>query len=62
MDRRQFIRLGVDKKKKILEIGPSRNPMYPKREGYLTHIVDHESKEGLQKKYEIGRASCRDRM
>lgn len=34
-----------------LEIGPSHNPIAPKREGYKVHIIDHLDKEGLRAKY-----------
>jgi predicted SAM-dependent methyltransferase len=35
-----------------VEIGPSHNPIAPKREGYKTHIIDHASQEQLRIKYE----------
>lgn len=35
-----------------LEIGPSHNPMAPKREGYCVEILDCLSQEGLIQKYE----------
>ena len=34
-----------------LEIGPSHNPIAPKRRGFNVHILDHLSAEGLRQKY-----------
>jgi SAM-dependent methyltransferase len=34
-----------------LEIGPSHNPVAPKKEGYRVHIMDHLSRDGLVEKY-----------
>jgi SAM-dependent methyltransferase len=34
-----------------LEIGPSHNPIAPKREGYNVHILDHASASELKEKY-----------
>lgn len=34
-----------------LEIGPSHNPLTPKKHGYNVHILDHLSDEDLRKKY-----------
>jgi SAM-dependent methyltransferase len=34
-----------------LEIGPSHNPIAPKRDGYNVHIVDHADEQTLRKKY-----------
>jgi SAM-dependent methyltransferase len=36
-----------------LEIGPSHNPIAPKREGYNVHILDHASTEELREKYKF---------
>jgi len=36
-----------------LEIGPSHNPIAPKREGYKVHILDHASAEELKEKYKL---------
>jgi hypothetical protein len=36
---------------RILEIGPSFNPVAPKRDGWLTTIVDHIDRPGLVAKY-----------
>lgn len=34
-----------------LEIGPSHNPIAPKRQGFNVHILDHLSADGLRQKY-----------
>lgn len=34
-----------------LEIGPSYNPIVPKRDGYQVHTIDHAPAEELRKKY-----------
>lgn len=41
----------VDRKGLGLEIGPSHNPLAPKREGYSVHILDHASTDELRTKY-----------
>lgn len=42
---------GLDPKGLGLEIGPSHNPIAPKKAGYNVHILDHLDAEGLRKKY-----------
>ena len=41
----------LDKNGVGLEIGPSHNPIAPKKQGYNVHILDHASAEDLRKKY-----------
>ena len=41
----------IDKMGIGLEIGPSINPIAPKRKGYNVHIVDHASADELRAKY-----------
>jgi SAM-dependent methyltransferase len=41
----------IDKKGRGLEIGPSHNPIAPKRDGYNVQIVDHLNTAQLKKKY-----------
>ena len=58
---KEIVPLPDDRKKKILEhlnldgigieIGPSHNPVVPKKEGYHVEIMDHMSREGLIEKY-----------
>lgn len=42
----------LDKKGQGLEIGPSHNPVAPKKNGYNVHILDHASAAELRAKYE----------
>jgi len=44
----------IDKSGLGLEIGPSFNPIAPKRDGFNVEIVDHLSAEGLKAKYKNG--------
>lgn len=41
----------IDKKSCGIEIGPSHNPVAPKKEGYKVHIIDHMSRDQLLAKY-----------
>ena len=41
----------IDKSGLGLEIGPSYNPLAPKKEGYNVHIIDHMSRDLLIEKY-----------
>ncbi len=34
-----------------VEIGPSHNPVAPKKDNYKVHIIDHMSRENLLAKY-----------
>ncbi len=49
--RRERILAHVDKAGLGLEIGPSHDPIAPKREGYNVHVVDHLTREQLAHKY-----------
>lgn len=51
LDRVQKLRRPIDKPAKILEVGPSFNPIAPKSEGWQSFVVDHATKEGLVEKY-----------
>ncbi len=42
----------LDKKGLGLEIGPSHNPIAPKKKGFNVHILDHASTEELKIKYQ----------
>ena len=42
----------IDKAGQGLEIGPSFNPLAPKRQGFHVHILDHMSTEELREKYQ----------
>jgi glycosyltransferase involved in cell wall biosynthesis/predicted SAM-dependent methyltransferase len=43
--------LMIDKKGLGLEIGPSHNPLAPKKQGFNVHVLDHASAEDLRTKY-----------
>lgn len=49
--RADYILKYVDKNKLGLEIGPSYNPLAPKRMGYNVHVIDHLDRVGLINKY-----------
>jgi SAM-dependent methyltransferase len=51
MDRRETIRSLFDGSGRILEIGPSHQPIFPKRAGYDVEILDHASAADLRTKY-----------
>jgi len=42
----------IDRNGNGLEIGPSHNPIAPKKKGYKVHILDHCSTEELRAKYQ----------
>jgi Methyltransferase domain len=49
--REQILRAGITKAHKIIEIGPSYNPLAPKSEGWRSYAVDHSDQQGLINKY-----------
>jgi hypothetical protein len=51
MDRRDTLRAGIAKTEKIIEVGPSYNPLTPKREGWRSYVIDHADTESLIEKY-----------
>lgn len=51
MDRKDRILAMIDRNGRGLEIGPSMNPVAPKREGYDVEILDHADRSGLLEKY-----------
>jgi SAM-dependent methyltransferase len=51
MDRTQRLLRSLTKEGRLIEIGPSFNPLAPKREGWNTFVVDHASREELVAKY-----------
>jgi SAM-dependent methyltransferase len=51
MNRDQRVLQYVDKHMKIIEIGPSFNPLAPRSDGWNSKIIDHLSRENLIKKY-----------
>ncbi len=42
---------GVARSARIIEVGPSFNPIAPRSDGWRTTIVDHDDRAGLIKKY-----------
>ncbi len=51
MNRRENALQHISKNGPGLEIGPSINPLAPKKDGYNVHIIDHASREQLLDKY-----------
>lgn len=50
-DRNQLLLRGFSPGDRILEIGPSFNPVAPKSAGWQVTVVDHASQAGLVEKY-----------
>jgi 2-polyprenyl-3-methyl-5-hydroxy-6-metoxy-1,4-benzoquinol methylase len=51
MNRKEKIIRHINKYGYGIEIGPSHNPIAPKKEGFKVHIVDHLNREQLIAKY-----------
>lgn len=51
LSRKDKVFYGLNKNGLGLEIGPSHNPIAPKKEGFNVHILDHLSADDLRKKY-----------
>ena len=49
--RRDTLLAGLSREAKIIEVGASFRPLVPKREGWNTCVVDHDTREGLIAKY-----------
>ncbi len=49
--REEILRAGITKNDKIIEIGPSYNPLTPKADGWRSYVVDHADRAGLVEKY-----------
>lgn len=52
MDRKNKILRHIRRDGRGVEIGPSHNPVAPKREGFDVHIIDHLSRGELVQKYQ----------
>lgn len=50
-NRKQRVLSAIDRNGVGIEIGPSHDPIAPKREGYKVHVIDHASREELLGKY-----------
>ncbi|MEJ8816636.1 methyltransferase domain-containing protein [Lacibacter sp. H407] len=51
MTREEKLLYKIDKTLLGVEIGPSHNPIAPKKSGFNVHIIDHMNKDELIKKY-----------
>lgn len=51
MNRNDKILCCINKNGLGVEIGPSHNPVTPKKEGYRVHVIDHLNREQLLEKY-----------
>ena len=49
--RNDILRAGITKNDKVIEIGPSYNPLTPKTDGWRSHVLDHTDRAGLLEKY-----------
>ncbi len=58
MDRLDKILFAIDRKARVLEIGPSYNPAAPKAAGWQTHVLDHASQAELRAKYAGHNVPC----
>ncbi|HEY6619115.1 MAG TPA: methyltransferase domain-containing protein [Steroidobacteraceae bacterium] len=52
MDRLEKLLFGIDRTARLLEVGPSHNPVAPKADGWHSFVLDHASQEDLRKKYQ----------
>lgn len=52
MNRKAKILRHIERSGRGIEIGPSHNPVAPKKDGYQVHIIDHMSREQLIEKYQ----------
>jgi hypothetical protein len=51
MDRRECLLGGLSKTDRLVEIGPSYNPLASKAEGWSVFTIDHDDRRGLVEKY-----------
>ena len=51
IDRQDFLLAGLDRSARIIEIGPSYNPIAPKSAGWNTRTLDHATRASLVEKY-----------
>ncbi|MCJ2071658.1 class I SAM-dependent methyltransferase [Methylobacterium sp. J-030] len=51
MTRQKILLDGLNTTDRIVEIGPSFNPLAPKRDGWNTFVIDHGSRDELIEKY-----------
>ncbi len=60
MNRQEKALRHINKAGRGIEIGPSYNPLAPKRDGYHVHIIDHMSQQQLIAKYENHNVNVND--
>ena len=58
MNRLDKILFAIDRKARVLEIGPSYNPAAPKAAGWQTYVLDHASQTELRAKYAGSNVPC----
>jgi SAM-dependent methyltransferase len=51
MDRLEKLLFGIERTARILELGPSYNPVAPKQGGWHSSVVDYTTQDGLKEKY-----------
>jgi methyltransferase family protein len=51
MDRLEKLLLGIERTARILEVGPSHNPVAPKGAGWQTFVLDYATQVALKEKY-----------
>jgi GT2 family glycosyltransferase len=51
MSRAETLLVPIDRSARIIEIGPSYNPIAPKADGWNTSTLDHTTRSGLVEKY-----------
>ena len=51
--RKRRVLASIDRNGLGIEIGPSHDPIAPKREGFKVHVIDHLSRAALVEKYRI---------
>jgi SAM-dependent methyltransferase len=51
MDRLEKLLFGIERSARILEVGPSHNPVAPKAAGWHSFVLDHATQDGLKEKY-----------
>ena len=51
MTRKEKVLGSIDREGFGIEIGPSHDPIAPKREGFKVHVIDHMSREQLRHKF-----------
>jgi glycosyltransferase involved in cell wall biosynthesis len=62
MTREELIRSHFDRSMRLIEIGPSYNPVAPKADGWRTTTIDHASQSELLEKYAAIGVATTDRI